>query len=337
MKTITLLAKDHIELIEAGIPVHSQDQMLIRTGASTICTSDINDIHENPFGIPLPVGLGHEAAGTVAAVGTAVRGFQVGDRVATDPVHPCGACSACRSGKAHLCLNMGHFGFNMPGTMAEYYLVREDRARHIPDEVEFPVAALAEPISVCLEALAQARLSPGSSLLIIGDGPFGLMMTRLAQQMDLSRLVLVGMLDFRLSYARGAITLNVSGMDERAGAMRELSGGEGYDAVLLAVGSRQAVRDGMAVLQPKGRLVVFSAIPGETPVDLFHLHVKELEMVGACNAQDRLDESVQRLSDPSLGLAELVTHRFPLEAYRQAFDLAEFGKEKALKVAFVFP
>lgn len=336
LKAISLLAKDRLALVEVDVPTPGENELLIRTGAATICTSDIHDLHENPFGIPLPVVLGHEGAGQVAAVGSGVQGFQVGDRVATDPVHPCGGCASCRRGLGHLCLKMGHFGINMPGTMAEYYLARQDRARPIPDTVDFTTAALEEPVAVCLEALAQARLSPGASLLILGDGPFGLLMARLAARLSLGRLVLGGMLDFRLSFAGGATTANLAGVEDRVGRLRALSGGEGFEAAIVAVSSSQAVQDGLAVLKPKGRLVVFAALAGSTPVDLFSLHVHELEIVGACNAQDRLDEAVRALSDPALRLSELVTHRFPLEAYREAFDLAEYGKDRALKVAFVF-
>ena len=175
MKAVYLKAIGQVELVDIPVPVIQEDQLLIKTGAATICTSDLNDIRSNPFGIALPVVIGHEGAGMVAKVGKTVRGFQVGDRVTTHPVHPCGTCQACRDGMKHLCLNMDHFGINLQGTMAEYYVVRQDRARHIPDMVDFPLASLAEPVSVCLEALAQAKLSPGNSLLIIGDGPFGVL------------------------------------------------------------------------------------------------------------------------------------------------------------------
>jgi threonine dehydrogenase-like Zn-dependent dehydrogenase len=335
MKAILLREKDHIELVEVEQPAPEPDELLVRTGAAIICTSDLNDIHENPFGIRLPVVIGHEGAGTVAALGSAVQGFQAGDRVATHPVHPCGSCETCRSGSAHLCPNMEHFGIHLPGTMAGYYRVRQDRARRIPDTVTFPLAALAEPVSVCLEALAQARLSPGQSLLIIGDGPFGLIMARLAARMELARVSLSGWHDFRLALAGPVTAINTHGLADPLAALRELSGGLGYDAVLLAAGSRQAFAEGFALLKPRGRLVVFSAITGSTPVDLFTVHVRELEIVGACNDQDRFDEAVEMLSDPRLGLAELVTHRFPLDEYRQAFALAADGKDRAVKVAFV--
>jgi threonine dehydrogenase-like Zn-dependent dehydrogenase len=169
------------------------------------------DLRHNPFDISLPVILGHEAAGVVAAVGSAVQGFQVGDHVASHPVHPCGICPTCREGAGHLCDHLGHFGINMPGTHAEYYRVGQDRARLIPRDLPFSTAALAEPVCVCLEALAQARLSERAHLLILGDGPFGILMTRLAAKMLLERIVIAGMFDFRLSFALASTRVNLSG------------------------------------------------------------------------------------------------------------------------------
>ena len=335
MKAVCLQAIGQVELIDMPIPGIQDDQLLIKTGAATICTSDLNDIRSNPFSTELPVILGHEAAGTVTRVGSAVTGFKAGDRVTTHPVHPCGTCQACRDGMRHLCLNMGHFGLNLQGAMAEYYVVRQDRARHIPATLEFPAAALAEPVGVCLEALAQARLSPGTSLLIIGDGPFGVLMARLAEACNLSKTVIAGWYDFRLAFAGAAAQkVNTSQLADPVAHLRRLVADAGYDAAILAIGSAQAFGECFKCLKPKGRLVVFSAIPGDTPVDLFRLHLKELEIVGACSDQDRLDEAVRLLSNPALAISELVTHRFPLEEYRRAFDLAEFGKHEAMKVCF---
>jgi threonine dehydrogenase-like Zn-dependent dehydrogenase len=336
MKAILLRDRDCIELAEVPVPEVGPGELLVRTGAATICTSDLNDIHENPFQIALPVVIGHEGAGTVAAIGQKVQGFQIGDRVATHPVHACGACSACREGDSHLCLNMSHFGINMPGTMGEYYRVRQDRARKIPVDMPFSLAALAEPVSVCLEALAQARLHPGQSLLILGDGPFGLMMARLAARMGLSQVVLAGWIDFRLGFARGVSTINTSQVGDPLSALRALAGEAGFDAAILAVASPQALNQGLALLKPKGRLVLFSAITGNPGIDTFSIHVRELEIIGACNDQDRLDEAVRSLSDASLAFGELVTHSFPLEDFEKAFAMAAGGKDQAIKVSLSF-
>jgi threonine dehydrogenase-like Zn-dependent dehydrogenase len=278
--------------------------------------------------------LGHEGAGTVVAAGSRFTGISVGNRVATHPAHPCGQCTNCRHGRAHLCTDIGHFGFNRQGTFAEYFSVRADRARHIPDHVPFTVAALAEPVSVCLEALAQANLPPNGALLILGDGPFGLLMVRLAAALPVDKCVISGRHAFRLNLARGAVQVNVRQADDPLARLRA-EAQEGYDVAIL-VGSPDALRDGLSLLRPQGRMVVFSALSGETPLNLFDLHMRELEIVGACNDQARFDDAITSLSDPALRLNELITHTFPLQAYPEALALAATGHDCALRVAFVF-
>jgi threonine dehydrogenase-like Zn-dependent dehydrogenase len=336
MKALVLQDIDQLELAEVPIPEIQPDELLVRTGASTICTSDVHDIHENPFGIQLPVVLGHEGAGTVTAVGAAVQGFKPGDRIATHPVHPCRKCRMCIEGLGHLCLEMGHFGFNMPGTMAEFYRARQDRVRLIPCKAPFHVAALTEPVCVCLEALQQARLAEGANLLIIGDGPFGVLMARLAARLPLARVVLAGQIEFRLSFAPQNTRLNTRHDPDPVRAMLDEIDGAGYEAAILAVSSQKAFGDGLRCLRPRGRLVVFSALPGMTPVDLMSVHLRELEIVGACSDQNLFDQAVALLDDPSLSLHELVSHHFRLEDFREAFKLAEYGKDEAMKVAFTF-
>src|SRR5947209_2827181 len=120
MKALQLQGIERFGLVEVDVPRPGEDQILVRMGATTICTSDLNDLHSNPFHILPPMTMGHEGAGTVAAFGLGVHGFKVGDRVAAHPVHPCGRCAVCLRGLPHLCPDMTHFGLSIPGTMAEY-------------------------------------------------------------------------------------------------------------------------------------------------------------------------------------------------------------------------
>lgn len=336
MRAVMLQALNQVALVETDMPSIGDDELLIEMQATTLCTSDLHDIAANPYGSPLPLSLGHEGAGCVAAVGANVTGFAVGDRVVTHPVHPCGECRACRTGTAHLCMNLRHFGLNMPGTFAEYFVVRADRARHLPDPVSFPVGALFEPICVCLQAIAQTRLPAGEPLLILGDGPFGLLMARLAHAQGIAPIVVAGHQDFRLAHAGPAvITVNTAGMADPTAALLDVIGGEEYGAIILATDAKRAISTALAALRRKRRLVIFASLLGDTPIDLMTVQAKELEIVGACNDEDLLEDALAYLEANASSLAELVTHTLPLEAYAEAIELAAQGQDRAIKVALV--
>ncbi|MEQ1843306.1 MAG: alcohol dehydrogenase catalytic domain-containing protein, partial [Verrucomicrobiales bacterium] len=305
MKAVQLLSPGSVELREVPLPTPGPEWLLVRTRATTICTSDLADIRSNPFGIPLPVVIGHEAAGSVAAVETASSGFRIGDRITAHPVHPCGVCPECRRGLAHLCSRMSHFGIDLQGTLSEYFLVRADRARKIPDPVDFATAALAEPICVSLEALRRARVASGDSLLIIGDGPFGLLMARIAARESGLRVVIAGRHDFRLGFASGAMAVNVRANPLTDQELGELSGADGFDGVILAVADPNSLETALNVLRARGRLVVFAPIHGKSEVDLSRLLAKELEILGAVNDEDLFDEAVTLLGDRSFAAGEL--------------------------------
>lgn len=337
MKAVQLGGIDQLSLVDIDPPVPAPDEVLIRTGAATICTSDLHDLHQNPFGIALPVILGHEGSGTVVALGEQVRGLAVGDRVVAHPVHPCRVCPTCRRGLGHLCPNLSHFGLDMQGTFAEFFVARADRVRRLPDHVSFEAGALAEPICVCLEALRQARADLGQRLLIIGDGPFGIVMARLAAAMTPAPAVtLAGHHASRLAFADMVQTVDIRETDDPRAALMAASGGDGYDAAILAVGSQAAFTMALDLLRPKGRLVVFAPMPGDTPVDLFKLLLRELEIVGSVNDQDLLDDAVQALANPAIHFDDLVTHRFGIDDFQRAFAAAERDRTHAMKVALTF-
>ncbi len=336
MRALQLQAIERLAAVRVPVPRPKPDEVLVRTAATTLCTSDLNDIAHNPFGIALPRVLGHEGAGVVAALGQDVRQFHVGDRVAAHPVMPCRACENCRRGLGHLCSRLGHLGLDRDGTFAEFFCIRADRARLVPPGVEFAAAALLEPVAVCLEAVQRGRIQRGDTVLVVGDGPFGLLIARLAARCQPSKLIVVGRHDFRLQQVPQAVTLNEKRTPDVAQAIRAGSGGRGADVALMATGSASALELGLASVRARGRVVVFSAVQGAPRVDWFRLHTQELEILGACNDEDLIDPALERLADAALGLSSLVTHRLPFDQWPQAFDLARNGKDKALKVALEF-
>jgi 2-desacetyl-2-hydroxyethyl bacteriochlorophyllide A dehydrogenase len=324
MQALQMRGPGELVLTTLPVPAPGPREVLIRTLAATICTSDLHDLARNPFGIQLPRVLGHEAAGMVVASGAEVREFSLGMRVAVHPVVPCGRCAECARGFGHLCARMGHLGNDRDGAFAEYFVQRADRVRCLPDQVPATVGALLEPVAVCLQAIARGGAVQGRDVLIAGDGPFGNIIARLLVQAGARRVVVAGREPFRLGRIPGVETVKSAPKAS-------------VDIAILAVSSAEAAVACLAALRPRGRLVVFSALPESTALDLVSLHLRELEIVGACNDEERLDDALRRLSDPELALHEIVTHALPFARWPEAFALARDGHDRALKVALTFP
>lgn len=336
MQALQLQGLNRLMQVTMPVPQPKVDELLVRTVATTLCTSDLNDIARNPFAIPLPRVLGHEGAGVVAAVGSKVSGFGVGDTIASHPVIPCHTCENCARGLGHLCARMGHLGLDRDGTFAGFYCIRADRARRVPQNLSLPTAALLEPVAVCLEAVERGRIQRGESVLIVGDGPFGVMIARLVAKKNPARVFFVGRHDFRLNQVSNAIRIKQSAGEDLATTIISQNGGQGVDVAIMAAGTQAAFDLCAASLRARGRVVVFSALDQPAQVNLFALHVKELEILGACNDENLIDAALAQLGDPALGLHSLVTHQIPFNDWQRAFDLARNGKDSALKVALTF-
>lgn len=323
MQALQLQGIDHLERVEMPVPVPKADEVLVRVRQATICTSDLHDIQSNPFGIRYPRVMGHEGAGEVVARGSAVVNIQIGAYVAMHPVVHCGECSECQRGLAHLCARMGHLGIDRDGCFAQYLAQRADRVFPLTDTSAIAIGSLLEPVAVCLEAIARAGTIAGRQVLVVGDGPFGNIIARLANRAGAARVVVSGRDPWRMAQIRDAET--VTGVPEKA-----------FDIAILAVSAADAVATCMRALRPRGRLVVFSTVSAPVPIDLFTLHVSELDVVGACNDEDMVEEALACLADPQLRLAELITHHIPFNDWREAFALARQGDGSALKIALTF-
>lgn len=323
MHALQLQGLNQLVQVRLPLPIPKPDEVLIRTMATTICTSDLHDIAQNPFGTVLPQVLGHEGAGVIVQCGADVKDLSPGMRVATHPVVPCGECAECLRGFGHLCLRMGHLGIDRPGTFAEYYVQRVDRVRELPDEVSFSLGALMEPVANCLQAISRAGNVMGKDVLVVGDGPFGNIIARLAIRAGASRVMVAGKEPFRLGMISGAEIVD----NPASGSV---------DIAILAVSSSTALQTCLSALRKRGRVVIFSLLQDPVSIDLFTLHVSEQEIVGCCNDEDKMDEALTCLSDPALHLLDLVTHEVPFAQWAEAFHLAKDRHDLALKVALIF-
>ena len=338
MKAILLEAPNMVNMKEIPVPSPGKGEILIQTKAGTVCTSDIMDMKYGLFTEHLPMVMGHEAAGVVAAVADDVTDVSVGDKVAVHPVMPCYKCVSCLRGLNHLCDDMGHLCFNRPGVFAEYFITRPDCVRKIPPGMSFPAASLMEPVCVCMEAVNRGNVKQGNRVLIAGDGPFGIMISKLCALKKPKQIIQTGFFDSRLKHASGPLTqtININNEPDLAEKIMDMTGGNGVDCAILCVSSPVAVNLCIEVLRSRGILVIFAALAGKTPVDLMRVHLKELHIVGCNNDENYSDEALRLLSDPGLNLQSMITHEIPFSDWKEAFQIADEQKESCLKVSIVF-
>lgn len=337
MKAILLEAPNVANLKEIPVPTPGKGEILIRTKAATVCTSDIIDMEQGLFSDAMPMVMGHEGAGIVEALGEGVTEVKVGDEVAVHPVMPCYACASCKRGFPHLCDDMGHLCFNKPGVFAEYFVTRPDCVRIKPLGMSFAMASLMEPVCVCLEAVHRSKAEAGSRVLIAGDGPFGIMISKLCALKKPKQIIHTGFFDDRLKHAEGplTVTINVNNEKNLAEKITQLTEGEGVGAAILCVSSPAALDLCLEMLQSRGTLVIFSAFGEKTPVDLLRVHLKELNIAGSNNDENFPDEAMGLLADPALNLQSIITHELPFDQWEEGFRLASKEKNSCLKVSLI--
>lgn len=328
---------------EVPVPEIGRGEILVRVAACGICGTDIKKI-EHGF-LPPPQILGHEMAGTVVAVGRGVESWKPGDRVISFHHIPCGACFFCERSLFSQCPAYKKVGVTAGfqpngGGFAEYVRVMSWVAARgvvaIPPSVSFEEATFVEPINTCLKAVEKARVAPGESVVVMGQGPIGILLMLLARRRGAVVVVTDPMPARRArSLACGAAAALDPAADNVLEAVRARTRGRGADVVLVAVPAPDLVADALAFARPGGRVLLFAhndprmqiAFPAAA------VGVEEKEILGSYSASVDLQQAAAQLVfSRELPLAELITHRFPLDQIDQALHLAAHPAGDSLKV-----
>jgi L-iditol 2-dehydrogenase len=332
-----------LETEDIPVPEIGAGELLVRIDVCGVCGTDIKKIQKGLLAAPRV--FGHEMAGTVVRAGTGVSRFQEGARVVLHHHIPCGSCFFCTRRVYAQCetykRNGTTAGFEPSGGgMAEYVRamdwIVERGTIPVPDSVLSEEAAFVEPLNTCLKAVRRAEIGPGQTVLVIGQGPIGLLLMQLARWAGAHVLSSDTMIDrLEMSRSLGAeVALDARQVDVAA-EVRALTDGRGADCALLAALGPIAFQQGLDALRPGGRLLVFSATsPGETAeVDLGRLCTSEKEILTSYSASVELqDLAAQLIFKREIRVRELITHRFPLTQAAQAVELAAKPAPGVLKV-----
>jgi L-iditol 2-dehydrogenase len=331
-----------VRLETVPVPKIGPGELLLRVHTCGVCGTDLKKIATGSHSAPRI--FGHETSGEVAAVGAGVKNFVPGDRVVVFHHIPCRQCYYCRHKTFAQCETYKKVGCTSGfepsgGGFAEYvrvmdWIVEQGTVR-IPPGVSYEQACFVEPVNTCMKGIAALRLEPGETVLAIGQGPIGIILSVLARRAG--AMVITSDLyaeRLRIAESLGFEDLIDASQQDAVRSVRERTEGRGADAVLLAVSSNSLIRPAMDAARPGGRILLFAQTQrGEVVVDPAAICVDEKALVGSYSASvDLQEESVQFVMNREMDLEQLISHRFPLQDAARALELAAHPQPSSMKI-----
>ena len=319
-----------LELAEVATPRPAPGEVLVKVAACGVCHTDLHYLdHGTPtFKLP-PLILGHEISGTIAEVGEGVERLRAGDRVLLPAVLPCGDCVLCRTGRENICEHAVMLGNHVDGGFAEYVRVAARHPLRLPEEMPLEESAIiADALTTPYHAVVnRARVQPGDWVLVVGCGGIGLNLVQMAVAVG-GRVIALDLSDAKLAWATrlGAeVVLNPGTTPRVDREVRALTGG-GADVALEAVGHAATQEQALGCVRAGGRVVLVGYSPETLPLNSGRVMFRELEILGSlgCRPVD-YPRVIELARAGRLRVAELVTHRFPLERIAEAFDTLRAG------------
>lgn len=340
MKAVRIEVDGSVSVVEAPVPAIGPGEALLRTRAAGICGSDLIDWY-----VAKKAGqvIGHEVAGEIVEVGAGVTSFSAGDRVAPHHHAPCLECGDCRAGRFVHCATWRLSRLD-PGGMAEYVRIPAGNLAgdtlKIPGALTFEEASFIEPLATVVKAFRRGRFGPGQSLLVVGLGTVGQLAARLGRARGASRIAGADRVAFRIARAKESGAGDAFDVDREtiAEGARRVSGGKGFDFVFVGPGKSGVVRSAYEAVAPGGTLLLFTMTPPGEEVALpgHDLYFREVSLVPSYSCgPDDTREALELLASRRVAVADLVTHRFPLESAPQAFARAK-NPSDSIKVVITF-
>jgi L-iditol 2-dehydrogenase len=339
MKSLLLSEYNHLEIAESPAPEVNSGEVLIRVAACGICGSDVHGYDGSSGRRIPPIVMGHEAAGTVAAVDAGVEGYVVGDRVTFDSTVYCGACAWCRRGDVNLCDNRQVVGvscgdYRRHGAFAEYVAVPQRILYHLPDNLSFAEAAMLEAASVALHAVRVSQLSGGETALVIGAGMIGLLTLQAAKALGCTRVFVADVDASRLHLAKEAgaeDTLECTGA-EMVAEIFNRTGGRGVDLAFEAVGRNETVNAAIDSTRKGGTVTLIGNIQPEVTLPLQKVVTRQLRLQGSCASAGEYPQAIEMIASGKIKVAPLITAVAPLEEGPRWFSRLHAREPNLMKV-----
>ena len=334
-----LQAPRRLELVARPTPVARRGEAVVRVAATAVCHTDLEIYTGRHPGVRFPVVMGHEATGVVEAVGDGVARVQPGQAVLLNPIIACGACDSCARGHGNLCRNAGLFGREMDGSLAEHVVLPERYLYPLPAHVPLAAATLIETLATVRHAQERARIVPGESVVVLGQGVAGLLHTQLAKLSGACPVVAVSRSPWKLELARRRHADRVvnSAHEDVIAAVREATAGRGADVVVDAAGDPALIAPAIEMLAPGGRLVVYGISHRPVPdFTTFPLYFKELTLYGSrALTPGDFAPAIELVASGAVDVDGFITASYPLERVAAAFEEYERSADSVLRLVIV--
>ncbi|MCU1424144.1 MAG: NAD(P)-dependent alcohol dehydrogenase [Microbacteriaceae bacterium] len=318
MRASVLTAANQLSVEDRPMPVPDADQVLVSVSAVGVCGSDVHYYREGRIGdfvVDGPLVLGHELSGRIVAVGADVEAARIGQRVAIEPQRPCGHCAQCRAGRYNLCPSMEFYATPpIDGAFAGYVTIQSDFAHTLPDSVSDSAGALLEPLSVGIAAIRKAHIVPGSSVLIAGAGPIGIIAAQTARAFGASEIIVSDPIPERRERALQY------GATRVVDPMAEEVAGLGVNAFIDASGNPRAVDSGIRAVGPAGYAVLVGLGSPTMTLPVEHIQNLEISVTGIFRYTDTWPVAIHLVASGQVDLDALVTGEFDLDHVREALE-----------------
>jgi L-iditol 2-dehydrogenase len=339
MKALLLAQYNQLQVEELQAPVPGPDELSIKVAACGICGSDVHGYDGSSGRRIPPIVMGHEAAGTVEAIGADVSGFRAGDRVTFDSTVYCGACEFCRAGAVNLCDNRQVLGvscgeYRRSGAFAEFVTVPARIVYHLPPELPFEEAAMLEAVSVALHGVSVAGITGGETVLVIGAGMIGLLLLQAARAASCSKVLVADVDETRLELAR---ELGADAVTHRSGSalieqIIDWTGGRGADVVLEAVGRDETVGAAIDCVRKGGTVALVGNISPQVSLPLQKVVSRQIRLQGSCASAGEYPQAMESIANGRIKVSPLITAVAPLSEGASWFGRLHAREPNLMKV-----
>ena len=338
MRALLLSKYRQFEVAEMPLPPIGEDEVLIQVEACGICGSDIHGFDGSSGRRMPPIVMGHEAAGTIAAVGSAVRGFKKNDRVTFDSTIYCGTCVNCKRGDVNLCDNRQVLGvscneYRRAGAFAEFVAVPARVVYQLPDSITFAEASMLETVAVALHGVSLAGIQPKNTALVVGAGTIGLLTLQALRAEGCDRIFIMDVDATRLKRATelGATEAILAKTDALPKLMN-LTGGGGVDVAIEAVGKTETIGVAIKSVRKGGTVVLVGNISSEVSIPLQAVVSRQIRLQGSCASAGEYPRAIELMAKGAIRVKAMISAVVPLEEGPQWFERLYAGEPNLMKV-----